>query len=690
MDRKQAGPGDPPAIRDKLAVAVRFHQSGEWAAAERLYREILEFDPGHADSLNLLGVMALQFRHFEAAASLIGQAIGRNPQEPSYHYNLGSALKAQGQAEAAAASFEQALVLRPDYAEALNNLGNLHREAGRLAEAAAHYEKALAIRPDMAELHNNLGGIHEQAGRLDEATACFRRALGAKTDFVAAHYNLGKVLQAQGALDEAAASYRQALSIQADHAEAAIGMGAVLAARGRPQEAAGWYRGVIEHRPDHAAAHYNLALALEAEGRAEEAIAAYSQAIRIVPDYVEALTNLGVALHAEGRFAEAVGCYERALAARPDAAEIHNDLGAALQSLGRPATAMASYRRALKLRPAYAGAQMNMATCQLLMGDLKAGFAGFRARWAVPDSPIRLPELPRPLWEGESLEGRSILVHCEQGLGDSLHFIRYAPLLAEQAGRVLVLVPPGLARLFGRIPEIEVVTTPPDPAAYDYHCPLLCLPRLLGTELATIPAAIPYLSAEPAAVEAWAERLKGLGGGCRIGLVWAGAPRADDRRAFAVDRRRSLALAALAPLGGLAETCFISLQKGPPAAQAKTPPAGLALFDPTANLGDFADTAALIANLDLVISVDTSVAHLAGALGRPVWLLSRFDGCWRWLLDRADSPWYPTLRLFRQPTPGDWDSVVMAVRAALLDRLRGTGESDPRNPLLAAGHPPVL
>jgi hypothetical protein len=345
-------------------------------------------------------------------------------------------------------------------------------------------------------------------------------------------------------------------------------------------------------------------------------------------------------------------------------------LGTALQSLGRPVAAMASYRRALALEPNYAGAQMNMATCQLLMGDLKAGFAGFRARWAVPDSPIRMPELPRPLWEGESLEGRSILVHCEQGLGDSLHFIRYAPLLATQAARVRVLAPPALARLLGRIPGIEIVTAPPDSASYDYHCPLLCLPRLLGTELATIPATIPYLAAEPDAVEAWSRR---LGPGRRIGLVWAGAPRHADRAAFAVDRRRSLTLAALAPLGGLPETRFISLQKGPPAAQAKEPPAALDLFDPTDELHDFADTAALIANLDLVISVDTSVAHLVGALGRPVWLLSRFDGCWRWLLDRADSPWYPTMRLFRQPAPGDWDSVIMAARAALQDWVRGAG-----------------
>ncbi len=633
-----------------------------------LYREILAFDPGHAESLNLLGVMALQFGHHEAAAALIGQAIERRGTEASYHYNLGSAFKGQGRAEQAAASFTRALALRPNYAEALNNLGNLHREAGRLDEAAAHYAKALAFRPDLPSCTTISAASMIRPDGWTRPPPAFggpwapSRISCRRTTISARCY------RRWACSDEAASCYRRALALQVDHADAAIGLGTVLAERGKPAEAAGWYRGVIGRSPDHAVAHHSLALVLEAEGRIEEAIAAYRQAIRADPDYGQAHNNLGVLLQGEGHFAEAIACYERALATRPEDAEIHNNLGTALQSLQRPAAAFAAYQRALALRPDYAGAQMNQATCHLLTGQLRQGFAGFRARWSVPDSPIRMPDLPRPLWQGESLEGRSILVHCEQGLGDSLQFIRYAAPLAERAGRVMVLTPPALLRLFRSISGVEAVEAPPDPAAYDFHIPLLCLPRLFGTVAATIPAVTPYLAAEPDAVRHWAERLGAMGDQTRIGLVWAGAPRTDDRRAHAVDRRRSLSLAALAPLAGSPGVQFVSLQKGPPAAQAAEPPLGLDLLDPTGDLGDFADTAALVANLDLVLSVDTSVAHLTGALGKPVWLLSRYDGCWRWLLDRDDSPWYSTMRLFRQPAPGDWQSVVMAVRLALLER----------------------
>jgi len=688
FEKKRAAPEtavDPPMIRDKLALAVEHHQAGRLTAAERLYREILAFDSGHADSLNLLGVMAHQLGHHEAAAGLIGQAIARRGDEASYHYNLGSALKSQGRRDAASTAFARALELRPDYAEAHNNLGNLCREAGHLDEAIAHFTRALALRPDLAEVHNNLGGILERSGQHEEAAACYRRALAARPDFVAAHYNLGSALRALGEDAESGASYRRALALQPEHFEAQNGLGVVVARQGRLDEAAAQYRRALDIRPDYAEAHYNLALALEAQGAIAAGIAEYRLALRAAPDYVEAHNNLGLALQAEGQFVEAVACYERALAGKPEEAEIHNNLGTALQSLGRPVAALASYRRALALRPDYPGARTNLATCLLLMGALRQGFEAFRARWEGVDSPLRMPELPRPLWEGESLAGRSILVHCEQGMGDSLHFIRYAPLLAERAGRVIVLTPPALARLFRSIPGIEIVEAPPAAAEFDCHIPLLCLPRLFGTELATVPAAIPYLAAEPDKVRHWAARLAPYRQRALIGLVWAGAPRAQDRLAHAVDRRRSLRLDALAPLGGIEAVQFVSLQKGPPAAEAALPTCRLGLVDVTGELDDFADTAALVGNLDLVISVDTSVAHLAGALGKPVWLLSRFDGCWRWLLDRDNSPWYPTMRLFRQPAPGDWDSVVRAVRQALLER-----GADPQNPPLAAAHPNVV
>ena len=261
------------------------------------------------------------------------------------------------------------------------------------------------------------------------------------------------------------------------------------------------------------------------------------------------------------------------------------------------------------------------------------------------------------------MEDRTLLLHAEQGLGDTLQFCRYVPLIAAGAKTVLEVQAP-LVRLLSRLPGVASIVAqgaclPP----FDAHCPLLSLPGALGTTLDTIPAATAYLAADPALAAEWSERLAGLAG-LRVGIVWAGSAR-DDPELAAVDARRSISLEALAPLAGAPGVSFISLQKGEPAAQASRPPLGMALADFTADLDDFEDTAALVANLDLVISVDTAVVHLAGALGKPVWLLNRFDTCWRWLLNRDDSPWYPTLRQFRQSSPGDWTSVIAAVRKAL-------------------------
>ncbi|MCW2241333.1 hypothetical protein [Azospirillum canadense] len=279
-----------------------------------------------------------------------------------------------------------------------------------------------------------------------------------------------------------------------------------------------------------------------------------------------------------------------------------------------------------------------------------------------------MPKAPGPLWNGEPLEGRSILLHAEQGNGDVLHFVRYAPLVAQRGGQVRLAVHSGLRRLMERIPGLLSVHNLHDPLPVtDLHCPLLSLPRAFRTGLDSIPAHMPYLTADPADVERWRTRLP-ADGRLRVGLVWSGDPRPHSPKANAVDRRRSLTLDDFAPLGaidGAAERiAFDSLQKGS-AAQAEDPPNGLALIDRMDEIGDFADTAALITGLDLVTTVDTSVAHLAGGLGKPVWVLSRFGGCWRWLTNRDDSPWYPTLRLFHQPEPGSWAPVVASVAREL-------------------------
>jgi Flp pilus assembly protein TadD len=434
---------------------------------------------------------------------------------------------------------------------------------------------------------------------------------------------------------------------------------------GRLLQAEAAYRQILAIDPAHAEAHSNLGNALYALGRQAEAEASYREALRLRPDFPEAHFNLGVALNALGRPAEAEVSYREALRLRPNLPEAQNGRGIALDALGRRAEAEASYREALRLRPDFPEAHNNLGVALLLTGRFEEGWREYEWRWKTKPFSSSARYFLAPLWRGEAIGDRTILLHAEQGLGDTLQFCRYVPLMVCGAGITLEVQPP-LVRLLSRLPGVRRVIARGDRLPpFDLHCPLMSLPLAFGTTLDTIPAATPYLSADPALAANWKERLVGLDG-LRIGLVWAGGQRFTYD-----DRRRSIALKALAALGQVSGVSFVSLQKDEAAAEAAEPPHGLMLHDFTSELHDFEDTAALIVNLDLVISVDTSVAHLAGALGKPVWLLKRFDTDWRWLLNRNDSPWYPTLRQFRQPRPGDWNSAICAVRDALQRLMAG-------------------
>jgi hypothetical protein len=341
-----------------------------------------------------------------------------------------------------------------------------------------------------------------------------------------------------------------------------------------------------------------------------------------------------------------------------------------LAILGRSAEADASFREALRLQPDQADAHANRGMALLLAGQFEEGWREFEWRWKTAFMATRARNFAAPLWNGEAIGDRVLLLHAEQGLGDTLQFCRYAPLITGGA-RVVLEVQASLVRLLSRLPGVaQIVARGESLPPFDLHCPLLSLPRAFGTTLETIPAATPYLAADPAEATLWRKRLASLPG-LRVGLVWAGGPRTPVPKLIAIDMRRSLTLKTLAPLAEVSGVSFVSLQKSSPAAQAANPPPGMALADFSVELHDFAATAALIEALDLVISVDTSVVHLAGALGKPVWLLNRFDNCWRWMLKREDSPWYPTLRQFRQPSAGDWSSVISAVKDALQHLVAG-------------------
>ena len=418
--------------------------------------------------------------------------------------------------------------------------------------------------------------------------------------------------------------------------------------------------------PD-AAATIEAASRLWAQGRRDDAIALFAALQRRRPDDPALTLRLGVALLAAGRLREALLELERAVVLAPGdtAAQAHLDraLGA-VHGQGSQPEAIPALQARLAEAPEDHNRRVRLAAALLANGRFDEGWPHYAWRWKGMAEEWRQPADPLVRPEPEAWRGRRVLLFAEQGFGDTLQFLRYVPMVQKQAGSVVVEVQPALKRLAATLPGApEIVGQGEAVPAYDAAVPLLHLPWAFGTMPDTVPGGVPYLAADPAAVARWRARLGGLPG-LKVGLAWAGDPRPQDRAAHRVDRRRSMPLAALAPLGGVPRVSFVSLQMGAAAAQAV--PEGMTLHDWTGELGDFADTAALVAALDLVITVDTACLHLAGALGRPVWLLNRYDTCWRWLRERADSPWYSSLRIFRQAVPGEWGAMVEEVRKAVV------------------------
>jgi tetratricopeptide (TPR) repeat protein len=603
-----------------FSAALAHQREGRAADAERVCREILSVDPGHAQTLHLLGLIEHQRGRSDEAIEHIRMAIMRDGRDPAFHHNLGNILRAFDRLAEAIGCYERALALAPTSVDTLYNLGNTYQDLGQPERAAAYFERALRLNPEAVELHHNLGTALQDLGRLDEAIGCYRKALARRPDLVESLDNLADALQAQGKLDEAQACYERALALRPDRVESLIGLGVVSRAR----------------------------------GRLEEAVARYERALELSPDHPEARNNLGVALVDLGRREEAITHHKKALALQPGRAELHYSLGSALQRHGLYAEALACYGRALALKPDYAQAHFNRALALLLTGEFDEGWQEYEWRFADAKYDRKFEQ---PSWSGEQFGGRSILIHAEQGFGDALQFVRYVPGVAARGGRVALEVPEPLVRLVRTVAGASQVVARGDPLpAFDCHCPLLSLPRVFKTNLATIPNAVPYLSAPALGSAGWAEQIPTTPG-LKVGVVWAGTT------VGAIDLRL------LQPLWEVDGVSWFSLQVGERAGDISLL-GGVKIADLSPWLTDFAETAAAVCRLDLVISVDTAVAHLAGALGRPTWLLLRDPPEWRWLLEREDSPWYPTARLFRQRKEGDWPEVAREVAAALAQMAR--------------------
>jgi Flp pilus assembly protein TadD len=515
-------------------------------------------------------------------------------------------------------------------------------------------------------------GGSEQAMNRQQRRAALKSG-EAETDLAAAERVFGQALERQraGRLADAAGLYRKAVRLAPGQAEIHYNLGVVLMQMGHPEQAADAWKTALAVRPGYPKALNNLGLALGDLDRLDEAEAVLREAVGGPAEFPETHNNLAIVLRGKGLLGQAETHCRRALVMRPDYADACNSLGIALFEQGRPDEAARAYRRAVALEPAFAKAHFNLALVLLQLGELTEGWAEHEWRWRGGARHLRQRKLAGSEWQGEPLDGRRILLHAEQGFGDGMQFVRFAGILAGRGGRVILEVPRALVRLCRTLAgPVDVVAAGDRLPAFDVHLPLMSVPRVLGTTLATIPVQVPYLSADPGAVSEWATRLAGLPG-IKVGLVWSGDPRPHDPKANIIDRRRSMRLVRMAPLLAVHGASFVSLQKGIPAAQLAEVPDTLRPTDAAAAIDDFADTAAVVANLDLVITVDTAVAHLAGAMAKPVWVLSRFDGCWRWLRERSDSPWYPTARLFRQSVPGVWDDVI----ADVADRLAGLTRS---------------
>jgi tetratricopeptide (TPR) repeat protein len=588
----------------------------------------------------------------------------------------GTALARQGRHEQAIASFRQALALDPNAAEAHHDLGHVLAEQGWHAEAAACFRQAVRLRPLSGAAHTSLAVALSRLGQHAEALAGFREAIRVEPGYAQAHNNLGVALAQQGQPDEAIAAFRQALRVQPDYADAHYNLGVSLGQLGQRDEAVACYREAVRLRPDMADALNNLGLALSEMDQQGQAIVLLRQAVRLRPAFAEAHNNLGLALADLGRLEEAVAAFEQALRLKPLYAEAHNNLGGVLRGLGRLEEAAACYDLAVQLTPAMAAASAhwNRALTWLHQGNFARGWAEYEWRWKR--STTTRPSFPQPLWDGGPLEGRTILLHCEQGLGDAIQFVRYAPLVQARGGRVVLGCPPPLWALFQSMAGVEhVVAEGQVLPAYDVHAPLMSLPRLLGTTLTTVPAEVPYLSVPSERVEHWRKRLEEWCGrdAFTVGICWQGNPR------HKWDRHRSVPLALFRPLARVPGVRLISLQRGPGAEQLGAAGSLVTAVDPCAGQKDeftFQDTAALIRCLDLVVTVDTAAAHLAGALGAPVWLALSQIVDWRWLDGRDDSPWYPSMRLFRRKHVGDWEPVFAQLATELHHLVRSRFQAE--------------
>ncbi len=543
-----------------------------------------------------------------------------------------------------------------------------HQRSGRLAEAEAFCQQVRHVRDVDAGLLNQLGSHAFGSGWNEAAVALLSRATEIAPNLAEAHNQLGVALASMGRLDEAVEALGEAVRLRPGYAEAFNNLGIAFRTQGRLDDALAAYKRAVQLRPDCVDALNDMGNLLEKLGRSDDAVAAFRKAILLKRDDADLYNNLGIALGGKGLTEEALDAYNQAIALNPHHADANHNLANALGQLGLLDEAQDACRRALDINPQDAQARHASATLHLLAGELGRGWPLYEERWNILEFTSPRREFPQPMWDGSPLEGRRLLVHCEQGFGDSIQFVRYIPLAAGCGGPVMLECPRTLLDVFSSVKGAGTLVAAGAPLPpFDTHIPLMSLPLVFRTTLESIPHDVPYLSADAARCQFWREWLGDGSSRLKVGLAWAGRTDTVQRS------RRAIRLHQLLPLFRVQEVDLVSLQMDDRAAEIWQLPGRQRILDPIEHIADFADTAALVSQLDLVISIDSAVAHLAGALGKPAWVLLPFTPDWRWMLGRTDSPWYPTMRLFRQQRAGEWDAVVVEIRKELQRLAEGRG-----------------
>ena len=674
-----------------IKKALDHHVAGRIDQAEILYQQVLKVDPTHPIALNQLGTVALQKGNFNAAVGLIALATKHKPDYAEAHNNLASTLLKLGRTEDALKSYRKAIEIKPDYINAYNNLadtlicqgqpdeavlllkralaincnyhqghnnlGNALMKLGVPDQAITSYHKAIAIKPDYFEAHNNLGNALVELGLPNDAIASYLKALGIKPDYTEALLNIGAALVKIGELDEAISSFQKVLNSQPDHAEALFSLGIAFAEKDELEEAINYYTKAIRNKPKYPAALNNMGNALLKLQRPDEAVTVLKRALEMKPSYVEAHNNLGNALKEQNRPEEAIASYCRAICLKPDFAESHCNLGVLFKEIGKLNKAMICFSKALQARPDYAEAEYNLGLAFLLKGNFEKGWKGYASRWKC--HPFKKSRRPYdvPFWEGQNIKNKTLFIYPEQGLGDFIQFVRYIPIISKLGGHIITEVPQSLYELISNtFCNFQIIGPEEIPCHFDLQSTVLELPIMLGTNKHSIPAPDAYLNPPEKLIQKWSKRLNSYSG-FKAGLVWAGDPKHKN------DKNRSIDPVLLAPLMKLNNIKIFSLQVGHTGEATRV--LGKEIIDLAPELTSFNETAAAMKNLDVIISVDSSPAHLAGALGCCVWTLLPFMPCWRWMLDSDKTPWYPSMRLFRQTTVNDWSVVIDEVSNAL-------------------------